>query len=393
MNKNKRSKSFLAVIAAFLIALAMLRMPAYAASRFDPEHDSALTVECSYNFSPLEGVSFDIHRVADMTAQGGFVITDTFADCSIDLHQQDSAGWRMLAETICAFIQLYQIPPLSTVSTDQDGMALFEGLSPAMYLVCGEQFVSNGFIYTPEPFLISLPQQDENNEWCYEIGVSCKGEGCEESPDPIDISVLKLWEDQGTGAIRPASITVLLLCDGVIFDSAVLSEENGWYHIWRDLEAAHDWRVIEQNVPEGYSLLISREGWVFVLTNTCSQRLTELFVQKVWDDAGNEHQRPVRVTVQLLRDGEVYDTVTLSEATGWSYHWVDLDDSYIWTVREQNVPPGYTVTVTEQGVYYYIVNTYKPIPQTGQLWWPIPVLICFGFIFLIWAVLKGKGSE
>ena len=38
-------------------------------------------------------------------------------------------------------------------------------------------------------------------------------------------------------------------------------------------------------------------------------------VLKVWEDDGTE-ARPESVTVQLLRNGEVYETVTLSEENG-----------------------------------------------------------------------------
>ena len=73
-----------------------------------------------------------------------------------------------------------------------------------------------------------------------------------------------------------------------------------------------------------------------------------------------------------------------------------------WRVVERDVPDGYTVTVEREGRVFVITNT-KPddtpepsespepstspdepekLPQTGQLWWPVPLLFCAGLIFV-----------
>ena len=212
-------------------------------------------------------------------------------------------------------------------------------------------------------------------------------------PKKLEGKWQKIWEDESTPALRPESISVQLLCDGEVYDTAILSEENGWYYLWSGLDPDHDWSVAEEDVPVGYTVLTSREGWAYVITNTCTEMLTELYVQKVWVDDGNEEKRPDSITVQLLCDGDVYDTVVLSEENGWRHHWTDLEQGHAWTVRETEIPTGYYAEVNENGAYYYIVNTYKPLPQTGQLWWPIPLLICLGAAFIVMGIFKGKGSS
>ena len=121
-------------------------------------------------------------------------------------------------------------------------------------------------------------------------------------------------------------------------------------------------------------------------------------VLKVWDDA-NSSDRPTEVTVQLLRDGKVYETVTLNAENNWRYTWSGLDDSYRWTVVEKECK-GYTVQVERDGITIVITNTRevdvpdnptpttpKPtnptLPQTGQLWWPVPLLVMGGLLFLV----------
>lgn len=129
-------------------------------------------------------------------------------------------------------------------------------------------------------------------------------------------------------------------------------------------------------------------------------------VLKVWDDeAGSD--RPAEVVVQLLCDGEVYDTVTLNAENNWRYTWSELDDSYTWTVVEEECK-GYTVSVERDGITFVVTNTRvtplptppgptdpaKPsLPQTGQVWWPVPVLLMCGLLFIIIGLICRRRSD
>jgi len=85
---------------------------------------------------------------------------------------------------------------------------------------------------------------------------------------------------------------------------------------------------------------------------------TSLAVKKVWvlDDGGEAADS---VTVNLLRNGKVYETLSLSAADGWSKTWSLLDDSYTWTVEEVNVPEGFTSAISRSGLTFTIVNDDK----------------------------------
>ena len=125
-------------------------------------------------------------------------------------------------------------------------------------------------------------------------------------------------------------------------------------------------------------------------------------VLKVWEDKGFEAERPKEIEVQLLRGGEVYSTVKLNAANNWRYTWTDLDSRYAWKVVEKELE-GYTVTVTREGVTFVVTNTYGEtiednetplsgeLPKTGQLWWPVPVLIAAGLLFIIIGLARRRG--
>lgn len=129
-------------------------------------------------------------------------------------------------------------------------------------------------------------------------------------------------------------------------------------------------------------------------------------VLKVWNDAGSEGARPQEVVVDLLKDGKVYDTVTLNAQNNWRHTWSELDESSTWTVAERELS-NYKVTVTQEGTTFVVTNTYssdvpvtpdeptpdKKLPQTGVLWWPVPVLACAGLAFLVIGALGAKKKK
>ena len=55
-------------------------------------------------------------------------------------------------------------------------------------------------------------------------------------------------------------------------------------------------------------------------------------VLKIWECSCETPCHPDQIEVQLLRDGEVYETVILNDENDWSYSWEDLDASYEWQI-------------------------------------------------------------
>lgn len=114
-------------------------------------------------------------------------------------------------------------------------------------------------------------------------------------------------------------------------------------------------------------------------------------VIKKWEDEGYEEQRVKEIQVKLFVDQKEYDTVTLNEDNNWRYVWDNLPDGVYYSVFEVDVPEEYQVESYSDGGSLVLVNTYRPnepgdpeppgnVPQTGQLWWPVPFLAMAGMI-------------
>ena len=226
-----------------------------------------------------------------------------------------------------------------------------------------------------------------------------------DEPEPPEYkterTVVKKWENDSP-ASRPEEIKVVLVKDGAECSTAVLNEANGWKYTWTGLEKGN-YSLKEIGEIENYTKEIVSNGTVFTLTNTYNEpekKITRT-VKKVWkNDSGKN--RPEEVKVLILKDGTEYDTVELNEKNGWKYSWTTTDVNALWEVKESTVPENYTAATAYSGGVFTITNTYhepkkpdnpvtpdkpstpdKKLPQTGLLWWPVPILAILGVAALL----------
>ena len=113
---------------------------------------------------------------------------------------------------------------------------------------------------------------------------------------------------------------------------------------------------------------------------TEAARLITITVHKVWN-ADKSTELPDSVTVQLLRKGVVIGTATLHEGNDWQVTYKDLPESDSYSIKEVDVPKGFTATYQQKGYVFTVTNTATLI-QTGQLMWPIPVLAVSGMLLI-----------
>lgn len=335
MAKNRIFSALLTL----LMLVAVLPVTGYAIDSIDLERETTLTVWFHDEDKNLPNVSFDLYRVADSGRFAEFTLTGDFVDYPVEINDLDAAGWKAAAQTLAGYVQRDNVAPLDRGVTDQEGRVTFptgeNKLVPGLYLVMSQSKNVGGYRYTQEPQLISMPNRAaEEHQWNYDVLISPKySEVPEGSPGSryLERKVLKVWED-GEGENRPQSIQVQLLESGKVAETVTLSAENNWRYRWDKLAANEDWRVVEKETPEGYKVTVTQEGITFVMTNT-------------WD----EPEKPPE-------PGE-------PEEPGIE-------------IPEEPVPKG------------------PGLPQTGQLWWPVPLLALAGMaLFLVGWMRKDKRSE
>lgn len=80
--------------------------------------------------------------------------------------------------------------------------------------------------------------------------------------------LLKLWKGDNGSHARPATIEVEIFRNGTSYQTVTLSEENHWVYTWSAEDDGSDWKVVERNIPTGYTMTVEERETAFVLTNT-----------------------------------------------------------------------------------------------------------------------------
>lgn len=373
-----------AALALLLCALCLAPASAFAAG-FDEVKDvpCSLTVDYALDDGPMGGVEFQLWRVADISGRGYTPLEDIWSYHVL----LGSGNWLVKANTLYGYLLRDGVAADYRARTDAKGTVRFEGLERGLYLVVGAERTRGDYIYRPTPFLISLPHTQDLYSWTTDVKTYSKhtrsavvhptptppGPDTPDDPAPETISrhVLKVWDDEGFEDQRPEQVIVDLLRDGEVYDTAVLTAAGSWRHDWTGLEADRDWRVVEREL-EDYSVETAQEGITFVVTNTWREE-TDIGGDDPPldddpdlppDDPGREDPPEEQI---WDNDPPLDDQPDLTDdPTG------DPGDG---PGDDPGEDPGEDPGGTPGGG--------EKLPQTGLLWWPVPLLAMGGVVLLL----------
>lgn len=345
-----KCRTFAGILLCLLLCISLLPVTAFASSADAPDVTKKANLTLQYE---IEDVQFHLYKVADVSRELEFTLTGDFAAYPVEVNGLDSDGWRALAETLSSFVERDGIEALKTGVTDEQGVLTWSRLETGLYLVLGEQTESGQYTYSPMPSLAVLPSQNEAGQWEYDTVIQLKYNK-EEIPgsDTEMITVMKVWQDHGYEEKRPEEVIAELYMDGVLYDTVSLNKANNWSYEWKDLPAGHRWTVVEKDAPACYTVTCVREGQYLVITN-CYQP--------------EESSEP--------------ETPSESESSAESESAPENESS------EPKVP--YHSGGGGNG------GGGSLLPQTGQLWWPVPILTFAGIAaFTVgWARRRAREND
>ena len=178
------------------------------------------------------------------------------------------------------------------------------------------------------------------------------------TPETTTISGKKTWNDnENQDGVRPDSIIINLLADGVKVDSQTLNKKDDgtWpSYSFTDLPVYKEGKKISYTVTEDSVTHYQSEVDGLEIINTHNPFTTEISVEKVWnDDYNRDNVRPTSITVILKADGvAISDQVTLNKRNEWFKKWTGLNryangKEINYTVEEvQTAGSEYTATTT-----------------------------------------------
>ncbi len=347
----KRICSFLAVF--FLLAVTLCPFICYAL----PAQN--IQVHFTDNATPLVGAEFYIYRIGTVS-EGKIIPEAPFDGYKIDYDISTTEKMSATASTVFVYAVRDDVAPLYGDNTDEYGYADFHGVafSEGAYLVTCLKHTQDGNLYFAEPVIVIVPYGNTDS-----ITIKPKSEKVE-VPDASESEskrVLKSWIAD-TGSSRPVQIEVELLCDGEIYDTAILNKDNNWRYEWKNLPSGHRWLVTEKGVVGEYTVSITRTEDTILIVNKGA------FVVEETTTEPEETTSPDSTTSPDETTSPGGTTITTATTT--------LDS---------------TTTSQKPGGPSAGGNSEEPeLPVTGMLVWPIPYLACLGIILFIIGFVKDK---
>ena len=292
---------------------------------------------------------------ADFTADSPVTFTNSYdAIGNIVFEATKTVTGRELAENEFTF-ELYENGSLlQSKQNGDDGKITFDQIGFTRLDVGSHTYIIKevvgstiGIVYDTTEYTVTVEVSDHRDgTLANEINISSAAGTSEtvvfENPyETTEVNGEKTWnDDDDRDGIRPESITVNLLQDGEVYDTATVTENENheWKYGWTDLpkykpgattdeKEEHVYTVEEveitydtEAVSEGYTVDYSGTD----IINTHNPELIDIPVQKFWDDAEDQDGlRPDSITIRLYAtytDEEIaHATLTADEYGDWSY--------------------------------------------------------------------------
>ncbi len=195
------------------------------------------------------------------------------------------------------------------------------------------------------------------------------------TPETITLEGEKVWDDaDDQDGKRPDSVTLHVKANGKEVKKVTVTEQEdtGWTWKVDNLPKNENGEAIEYTITEDAvadyekPVIVQDEDGKYIITNKHIPETIQIEGVKVWKDGDNQDEkRPESVTIQLKADGEVAETVTVTEETDWKWSFKDIPKynagkEIEYSIAEEAVD-GYTTVIkgsVEEG--YTVTNIYTP---------------------------------
>lgn len=361
MNKSfyKKVGTFITAFGLLLWILAGFSLNAYAA---DPE-DGSLQLVCKSDDEIISGMKWNLFYAGSREGNG-FSVGGDFLDYKISFADISAEGLSDIASTLENYVILDRMKPLQSGITDSSGVLNFTGLQKGLYLLCGRSVKIDKTTYVPIPFIVEIGRDNDGTNQNHITYPKFFHFSVLDQRD-ADYTVKKVWRnDENQPPDTSVQITVEMYKNGEYDSTVILDESNDWTYTWID-KAHTDWRVKEINIPDDYTVIYRSNETQYAIVNTHKD-------------------------FKFPPSGDITDITTSTTLTTTTTNTTDINNNTDTT--NNNITETTTIltsksdissesdTVPKQSTL--ITTTSEKLPQTGQLWWPVPLLAGAGIIFI-----------
>lgn len=326
---------------------------------------------CRLEGEAVVGLTMNAYRVGELT-EDSIELQGDFADYPVYIPELTSTALQDAAYSLENLAVLDGVKPYDTKVVYASGKITFTDLEDGIYLIAGELLSSGSDIYTPIPMLVEVKDGGKVTAYA-KLTVRQKP-----TVDEDMYRVKKIWQyDDSYIQLRPVLIEVEIYRNNVLVETVELNDENDWTYDWT-ADTAAVWRVKEINITGDYKVVYRNNETQYILVNN----------------------RDVKVEGGTTTTTTTTTTSTTTTTTTTTVTPPNVSDTTTTTTVTTPTPIGKetttTTTVTTTGSTVKTTTTSTTstgkLPQTGQLWWPVPICGAGGLILFTagWRLNKKK---
>lgn len=317
---------------------------------FAEEKTVSFTMNCQTENVTISGMQWKLYRVGERIPESNsFVLQDDFADYDVAMEDLTSSALQDAADTLENYAVLDNISPLLSGVTDQSGALCFEGMSKGLYLLSGKSKMIGDKRYIPSAVLVDLSDKETNLDFMTYPKFRVRKMPSSENEM---YTVQKVWlHDEEYPDDRSTELTVAIYRDAQLEEEVKLNEQNNWTYQWTG-SVASEWRVKEVEVPGNYTVIYRANDTQYVILNSHSTVRSSMVTPLVTTE----------ITTSL--ETEISSLSSSSQSKTETFPMTISSDS-----GSRNSSGG--------------GSSGRKLPQTGQLWWPVPLLIGGGLICIV----------
>ncbi|WP_026494941.1 Cna B-type domain-containing protein [Butyrivibrio sp. WCD3002] len=347
----------------------------------DTGKNGTLSIYYEYEgYGKMAGVKAHVFKLASISKSGEFTVEAPFDGLGLNIEDMNSIStheqWDEITDKALKCVKENNVTPYAEATSGDDGFANLGTVETGLYYGYSDPVEIQGTRYIYYDVLASVPgpvmlDETGSNNWdgtwqnaSYEVVVMPKREAIKLESDPEEFKVYKQWVDNGFADKRPKSIKVKIYKDGELFDTVTLDSSNNWQFDWK-YEKGHKFTVEEEVDAANYTVSVTQNETSYVIVNT----------RKDDEGGGSEEGGNVDGNKEENGGGGGHESVKVEGGTGEG--------------ESGEVPSVLGAIRNFLGELPEVLGA-RRLPQTGQLWWPIPVLAILGLVLIIHGIRSEK---
>lgn len=373
-------KRLLAAAAAFILFVGIFALPASAKITVSADTSGKITIDCG-----IEGMTWNLYQFSEVTDDGALKPVGIFAQYPLPEKPGVKEEIQKLAVTLENYVSVSAPAPVRSGMTGSSGKVHYANVDEGWYIAVPDKLVDGNTEYTSSPVIICVsPRELYKNYWGTDVTVQPKVDKKIKKPEKTKVIIIQ-YEPDKKNDTDEKEVVVIIYRDGTPYQQVILDDTNNWTVILPDIpDDDSKWVVIQKDTPDDVYPFYDRD------TTVIDETPTDIIT--IWNKKDNIVIVPP-VTSEVPQETSKPETQMSTESGSPFITEVTKDDS-------QNFPPVTTIAsetsvsseVTKPETTKPETNSNTPnktttppkkddsVPQTGQLWWPVPLLASAGLL-------------